>query len=92
MKLIKPADCAREAGVSLGTIYANLRSGRLRGYRIGSTGRGTWRIEPGDFELWLQSLRFADLTPLPPAPLTASTPVSPFSELDRDRLKRAWRG
>ncbi len=90
MKLIKPVDCAEQAGVSLGTIYANLRTGRLRGYRIGSGGRGTWRIEPGDFELWLQSLRFADLTPPAPSPDRPARAAGPFSELDPGRMATAW--
>ena len=83
--------CAERIGVSEGVIYANLRSGRLRGFRVGTAaGRGTWRIDPGDFDLWLQSLRFADLTPPPPPPPTASSPVSPFSELDPARMAKAW--
>ena len=85
--------CAERLGVSESLIYSNLRSGRLRGFRVGSTGRGTWRVLPDDFDLWVQSLRYADLTPPPPpaAPQApASSPVSPFAELDPRRMAKAW--
>ena len=44
---------ARWAAVSESTIRRELRSGRLRGYRVG--GRKCWRLRPQDVDAWLTS-------------------------------------
>ena len=80
--------CAERRGVSESLISSNLRSGRLRGFRVGSTGRSTWRVLPDGFDLWVQSLPHADLTPPRPAPLPASSLVLPFSELNPARMAK----
>lgn len=63
MKPMTPAQCAEQANVSLSLIYAVLRSGRLKAMRIGSRGRGCWRILAEDFEAWLQTCRVSDPPP-----------------------------
>ena len=42
---------AERASVSVATILRELRTGRLRGYRVG--GRKCWRLRPNDVDDWL---------------------------------------
>lgn len=66
--MMRVEEVAREAGISAAVVYANLHSGRLRGYRFAARGRGTWRVARADYELWLQSLRYEELAPPPAEP------------------------
>ena len=45
---VKPSDVAAENGISLGTVYALIRSGELTARRI----RRQWRIPIDAYEAW----------------------------------------
>lgn len=46
------ADCARELHVAESTVLNLLKSGRLRGYRVGHQ----WRLDPQDFAQYVASI------------------------------------
>jgi excisionase family DNA binding protein len=49
---------ASRAAVSTATILRELRTGRLRGYRVG--GRKCWRVKPEDVDAWLMKTGKSD--------------------------------
>lgn len=54
-------EVATRAGLSIDTIKRALKTGLLRGHRVGA--RGDWRVEVADYRDWL-----AAGAPTPPAP------------------------
>lgn len=48
--LIGPADVARQLGLSAETVRDWLRTGALRGTRLGTGSRQTWRIRQADVD------------------------------------------
>lgn len=59
--MLTPAACAERACVSLSLIYAVIKQGRLKAYRIGCRGKGRYLVEETDFDLWLQSCRLENM-------------------------------
>ena len=58
--MITPKALAEMATVSLSTIYALLRSGKLPGYRVGVNGKGKWLLKWEDWEAFLATCRVSD--------------------------------
>ena len=85
MKLT-PKEAAERAGVSVSLIYQWCAEGHLPHYRVGTRGRrGKILIAPEDLDAFMESMKVSSPRPSPP-----SQPASPFSELNPDRLARAW--
>lgn len=83
---------ALRAGVSGSLVYAWCGDGTLSDLRVGrrAGSRGKILIAPADLDAVMASFR-AGPPPSASAPASSGSPVGPFSELDRDRLARAWR-
>ncbi len=52
-----PKEISEAEGISLSTIYALVRQGRLSAYRIGARGRGRYLIADEDWRAFLESCR-----------------------------------
>ena len=87
--LLTVKQVAEMMNVSPSTVYDLAATGRIPCHRIGSRGRGTLRFTEEHVAVYLAStLTAANITPSEAA---SARPVGPFSELDPDRLARAWR-
>lgn len=103
--MLTPRVVEKRYSVSRSTLYAACRTGQLPHYRVPARtgGRGKYLFRPADVLNWLDALRVdgavapAPATPSPSAYAPASSrpvPASPatFSELNPNRLARAWSG
>lgn len=103
--MLTPRVVEKRYSVSRSTLYAACRTGQLPHYRVPARkgGRGKYLFRPTDVLNWLDALRVdgavtpAPATPSPSASAPASSrpvPASPatFSELNPNRLARAWSG
>jgi hypothetical protein len=103
--MLTPRVVEKRYSVSRSTLYAACRTGQLPHYRVPARkgGRGKYLFRPADVLSWLDALRVdgavapAPATPSPSASAPASSrpvPASPatFSELNPNRLARAWSG
>lgn len=103
--MLTPRVVEKRYSVSRSTLYAACRTGQLPHYRVPARkgGRGKYLFRPTDVLNWLDALRVdgavapAPATPSPAASAPASSrpvPASPatFSELNPNRLARAWSG
>jgi len=89
-----PAQLVKKYPVSKSTIYEAARSGALAHYRIAAKrgARGKYLIKLADFIVWLEGNRH-DATPSPSSPASSPpVPAEPFSELNPQRLAKAWKG
>jgi excisionase family DNA binding protein len=94
--MLSPADISTRYSVSRSTTYAACRSGMLAHYRVPSKKgvKGKYLIKESDLLAWLETLKSSGSASPPSAPAPASSrsvPVSPFSELDANRLAQAWK-
>lgn len=93
--MLSPARITAKYAVSRSTVYAACRSGQLPHYRVptrkGSRGKYLFREE--DVAAWLESLRVAAGPPAPSAsaPASSGSREGLFSELNPERLARAWK-
>lgn len=92
---------AERIGVSESLIYAWVQSGSLPHYRLGrSRKRGKIMIDPEDLAALLASMKVEGQQVAPDSPVatrpsasgraSSGSPAAPFSELDPERLRRAW--
>lgn len=51
-KTVRPREVAEKTGLSLGTIYLAMRSGKLRATKISPM---VWVIKPEDVDAWLEA-------------------------------------
>jgi excisionase family DNA binding protein len=51
METLTAADIASREHVSIDTVKRALKSGKLKGHKIGA--RGDWRVKTEDYEKWL---------------------------------------
>jgi len=87
--LLTVQDVADRLNVGTSTVYDLVARKKLTCYRIGSRGRGTLRFTEEHVAVYLAStLTAAEVTPSEAA---SARPAGPFSELDPERLARAWR-
>jgi hypothetical protein len=105
LDMLTPRVVEKRYSVSRSTLYAACRTGQLPHYRVPARkgGRGKYLFRPADVLNWLDALRVdgavapPPATPSPSASAPASSrpaPASPatFSELNPNRLARAWSG
>ena len=82
---------AAVSGVSASLVYAWCEDGTLPHSRLGRKGcRGVIRIAPADLDAALASFKVTSPRAAS-APASPGPPAAPFSELDPDRLRRAWK-
>lgn len=62
---ITAKEAAKQARVSQSTIYALLRQGRIPAVRIGSRGRGCWRIEQEALDAFVSACKTEPLALVP---------------------------
>jgi excisionase family DNA binding protein len=80
---------AARLGLSKSLIYSLIDAGIIRATRHGRPGkRGTIRIDESEVERYLASCQNHEPTVSPPRP---SAQGGLFSELDPNRLARAWK-
>ena len=94
-EMLSPARVAAKYAVSRSTVYAACRTGALTHYRVSARpgARGKYLVKEDDVVAWLDSLKAGAERPTPPAPdLPPGGPAAPFSELNPERLSKAWRG
>lgn len=87
------ADLAQRLNVSASTVYDLVSQKKISCFRIGGRGRGAIRFTEEQVEAYLAaSLREAEANPPPSssAPASSDRSAGPFSELDPDRLRKAW--
>lgn len=77
-----PSECSRASGVSLRTIYRDLRDGTLRGEK-GKTGR--WHIDQGELLCWSE-WAWSQSAYLMRSP-TWTRGFLQFAEIDQDERK-----
>lgn len=63
-RVLTVAEVAGRLRVSPGAIYAAIQTGRLRAYRIGTRGRGTYRVSEESLRQYLESCTVAADSPL----------------------------
>lgn len=85
--LLKPAQVAARLNCSLSTVYSLVAQKKLAGFRIGPLGAGV-RISEEDLQRYLASVRTDAEEPLNVPP---RGPGRPFTHLDGDRLRAAWK-
>lgn len=94
-EMLSPKEVAQQLGVSVSLVYQwTTGEGRLAHYRTGGEGkRGRIIIDPADLDAFMRSLKVEGRSPAPSSSgqVSSSSPVGPFSELDPERLARAWR-
>lgn len=78
---------AERLAISPALIYALCSAGKLRHERYGLK-RGTIRIPEDALEEYRKAATQAPITP--PPSVASSLPALPFSELDQQRLAKAW--
>ncbi len=84
------AEAAQRACVSESLVYAWCNDGTLPHTRVGRKGkRGHIRIAIEDLDGLMASFKIA--TPPAPAPTSSNLPTLPFSELNPQRLAKAWK-
>ncbi|MGI5835345.1 MAG: helix-turn-helix domain-containing protein [Chloroflexota bacterium] len=70
-ELLTPQQIASMLQISVGTVLRLLRSGRLRGVKLGRH----WRVRPADLDLYLNgSIAKPSSAPVEPAPVTTFAP------------------
>ncbi len=90
-KMLTVAEAAERVGVSESLIYQWIDERRLPHYRLGGKGkRGKIGISPRDLDDFIASLRVEGET-ASSAPASSDSPGGTYSELDPQRLQRAWR-
>src|SRR4051794_33218228 len=93
---LTPKQAAERAGISPQLIYLWCAERRLPHLRAGGRGRrGRILIDPDDLDAFLVTLMVeVEGPPLqsssPSRPASSDPPAGPFSELDPNRLARAW--
>jgi len=87
--LLNVKQVADMLNVSLSTVYDLAATKKISCHRIGSRGRGTLRFTEEHVAAYLASTLTA--TEVTPSGAASARPAGPFSELDPDRLARAWR-
>ena len=80
---------ADRLAVSASCVYQLVALGTLECYRIGG-GRGTLRFSEEQFQAYLERARVRATPPPSSAQASSASRGGPFSELDPDRLRRAW--
>lgn len=95
-EFLTPAEVVATYPVSLSAVYAACRTGQLAHHRVRTTPatRGKYLIRVADVDAWLAAQRVEGdrVRTSPPAPASSPpAPASPFSELDPQRLAKAWR-
>ena len=93
---MKPLLTARQVAemlsVSPSMVYALVSLERLKCFRIAGRGRGTLRFAEEMVDEYLASaLQAATRAPSASAQASSGSRAAPFSELDPDRLARAWK-
>lgn len=95
---ISPKAAAARACVSPGLVYRWCSDGSLPHLRVGAKGRrGKILIAPTDLDALLATFRIEGPLPATRAPSRSSSPgrsaplAGGFSELNRERLARAWK-
>ena len=92
-KLLTVKQVAEMLSISPSMVYDLVSLSKIRCFRIAGRGRGTLRFAEEMVAEYLSSaLQGIDATPLPSAPTSSGSWAAPFSELDPDRLRRAWKG
>jgi excisionase family DNA binding protein len=84
---------AERANVSTALVYQWCEERRLPHYRLGGKGkRGKLLINPADLDAFMQSLRVeaGESRSSASGRISSDSRGEPFSELDLDRLQRAW--
>lgn len=83
---------AERAAVSESLIYAWCSDGTLPHTRVGRKGkRGHIRIAQEDLDGLLASFKISAQPALVSAPTSSGSPALPFSELNSQRLAKAWK-
>ncbi|QEG26692.1 Helix-turn-helix domain protein [Gemmata obscuriglobus] len=83
-------EAAERAAVSESLIYAWCADGTLPHMRLGRKGkRGTIRIRVEDLDGMMAAFKVSG--PSASAPASSGSPALPFSELNSQRLAKAWR-
>lgn len=84
---------AKTAGLSSASIYEACKRRLLPHYRLSGTGRrGKILIRPADLIAFIESQRVdVGARPSASAPVSLDSQAGPFSELDPQRLSRAWK-
>ncbi len=91
MERLTVKEAAVQAGVSESLIYQFCVERRLPHYRLGGKGkRGRILIDPADLETFMQSLRVQGEA-ASSVPVSSGSAAGIFSELDPQRLQKAWR-
>jgi hypothetical protein len=94
-EMLSAAAVAARFSLSRSTVYAACRSGLLAHYRVPSTKgvRGKYLVKQADLLAWLETLKSAgESVPSVSAPASSRSALAvPFSELDAQRLERAWK-
>jgi hypothetical protein len=92
--MMSPGDITAKYAISRSTVYAACQSGLLDHYRVPARrgAKGKYLIREADLVGWLESLKNATASPTSSAsaPASSGSPASPFSELNPERLARAW--
>ncbi len=83
---------AKASGLSTASIYEACKRRLMPHYRLSGTGRrGKILIRRADLVAFIESQRVEAAAPSASARASSGSPVSPFSELDPERLRRAWK-
>ena len=90
-KLLTVKQVAEMLSISPSMVYDLVGLSKLRCFRIAGRGRGTIRFaEEMVAEYLATALQGATPLPSASAPTSSDSRGEPFSELDPDRLGRAW--
>jgi excisionase family DNA binding protein len=90
--LLTVKQVAEVLAVSTSLVYDLAARGLIKHHRLAGRGRGTLRFAQEHVQAYLDStLQEAGVTPpSPSAAASSGSQASPFSDLDPDRLRRAW--
>ena len=91
-KLLTVKQVAEMLSISPSMVYELVALSKLRCFRIAGRGRGTLRFAEEMVDEYLASaLQAATRAPSASAQASSGSRAAPFSELDPDRLARAWK-
>ena len=89
-KLLTVKQLCDMLSISPSMVYQLVALSKLRCFRIAGRGRGTLRFDEAMVAEYLAST-VQGANPSASGQASSDRPAAPFSELDPDRLRRAWK-